>query len=86
MRNMRGDEMRFLRWFLCYTNLKHRLVQKWMPLNKAGLDPMSAALFGCQTRTINGGKHVEYFECRHCLQKMAGFEVHDRGWSFEVAE
>ena len=65
-------------------NLKHRVIQKWMPINKSGLDPVSAYLFGCYIKKIDGSDHVEYFECRDCSQKIAGFELRGRNWSFET--
>jgi hypothetical protein len=69
--------MKLIRWFLCWMDIRHRLVEKWWPIKTAGMsEDVARGVWGCQVTD----KGVQYFECLDCGAKPAPFEVAQRGW------
>lgn len=71
-----GKAMKLIRWVMCKTEIRHRVMELWQPLDGSGLSEFSAALYGS---TVEKGQ-VNYFECVDCATIIAPFEVVQRGW------
>ncbi len=68
--------MKLIRWFLCKTNLYHRIVDVRLPLVTLGMTAETAQLLGCKV----DGVTASCFACRYCGRVMTPVEVKKLYW------
>jgi hypothetical protein len=66
----------------CFLDLKHDLVERHEILDRTSSTMMQAAVWGCRTSPVDEKSiKVFYVACARCGQKIAPFEVAQRGWT-----